>query len=168
MDYQRFPLFRELDEDQIERIVAACREAHLDAGTVFIEQGTRGRDIYFFTQGEMEVFIADGEGNEHQLAVITAPAVVGEVEFLTRDERAACVRTRRPSRALSLAFDRFLSRLEQGDPAFLRLFFNIAQVLARRLEAMNRKFAELDQRAPGARFHELKQFQQKLMNEWTF
>ena len=48
----------------------------------------------------------------------------------------------------------------------LGLFLQISQVIARRLIAMNDKFAELQQES-GPRFHELRDFQEKLLNEWT-
>jgi hypothetical protein len=78
------------------------------------------------------------------------------------------VRARTSVHGLAVDFDGFFHRLQDGDPASLRVFFHITQVLARRLAAMNQKFAELDQQDPGARFDEMREFQQKLMTEWTF
>jgi CRP-like cAMP-binding protein len=89
------------------------------------------------------------------------------MEFLTGTPGAASVRARTPARALVLAYDRLRAQLEAGDAATLQVFFHIAQVIARRLAAMNRKFAELEQRGPGNRFHELRDFQHRLMSEWT-
>lgn len=165
--YRDFPLFRKLDDGEIAGFVAGCEEIELAAGETFIRQGEEGQRIFFITAGEMEVFYLDDDGDEHLLAVLAAPAVVGEMEFLTRDTRTACVRTRTAVRGLSLGFDRLFEQLQAGDPATVRIFFHIAQVLARRLEAMDRKFAELNQQAPGARFDEMRAFQQKLMTEWT-
>jgi len=165
--YRDFPLFRKLDAGQVAGFVAACEEIELAEGETFIRQGEEGKKIFFITIGEMEVFYVDDEGEEHQLALLAAPAVVGEMEFLTRETRTACVRTRTAVRGLSLTFERLFDRLQSGDPATVRVFFHITQVLARRLEAMDRKFAELNQQAPGARFDEMRAFQQKLMTEWT-
>jgi CRP-like cAMP-binding protein len=166
--FRDFPLFRHLDREQVERFVAGCREVHLEADAVFIDQGEGGDQIYFVARGDMQVFVRDEDGHEHELALLTAPAVVGEMEFLTRDSRAACVRARTPVHGLAVDFDDFFHRLQAGDPASLRVFFHISQILARRLAAMNQKFAELDQRDPGARFDEMREFQQKLMTDWTF
>lgn len=165
--FRDFPLFRQLDDEQVKRFVAGCREVDLDAGDVFIEQGEVGDQIYFVADGHLQVFVRDAEGREHELARLDAPAVVGEMEFLTRDSRAACVRARTPVEALAVDFASFYQRLESGDPASLRVFFHMSQVLAKRLAAMNDKFAELDQRDAGSRFDEMREFQQKLMTDWT-
>jgi len=165
--YRDFPLFRKLGDGEIAGFVAACEAIELPAGQTFIRQGEEGKRIFFVTAGEMEVFYVDDEGDEHELALLTAPAVVGEMEFLTRETRTASVRARTPVVALTLGFDRLFEQLQAGDPATVRVFFHITQVLARRLEAMDRKFAELNQQAPGARFDEMRAFQQKLMTEWT-
>jgi len=165
--YRDFPLFRQLDDAEIAGFVAACEEFELDEGQTFIRQGDRGQKLFFITRGEMEVFYLDDEGDEHQLALLAAPAVVGEMEFLTRETRTANVRTKSPVAGLSIGFERMFEQMEGGDPATVRVFFHITQVLARRLEAMDRKFAELNGQAPGARFDEMRAFQQKLMTEWT-
>lgn len=165
--FRDFPLFRNLTDEQIGQFVARCEPVDLPAGTVFIEQGTEGEKLFFLDAGEVEVFVRGEDGREHQLAAITAPAVVGEMEFLTREKRSAYVRARTPVRGLSLPFDRFFARLQEGEESCLRVFFHITQVLAKRLAAMDEKFAELEQQAPGNRFHELRDFQQQLMTEWS-
>lgn len=166
--YRNFPGFQDLDDGQLESFAEACEEVVLSAAEEFIEGGTRGDCLYFVAEGRMKVFVELDDGDEHELAVLTAPAVVGEMEFLTGEPRAASVRSLATTRALKLTFDRLMQRLEAGHAPTLRVFFQIAKVVARRLAAMDRKFAELEQQPPGERFHELRDFQQKLMNEWTF
>ena len=165
--FRDFPLFRGLDDDEITRFLANGKWLDLGAGEVFIDQGESGGSLYFISHGELEVFARDDKGGEHALAAINAPAVVGEVEFLTGEPRAASVRAKTPASGVALSTKRLLACIEDGDPVTLRVFFAVTRVLARRLAAMNRKFVELDQRAPGARFDELRDFQARLMSEWT-
>lgn len=169
MSYHGFPLFRNLTDEQIDDFVTHCEEVTIPADEVFIQQDARGKKLYFFLEGDMNVFLSgDEEDEEHVVAHLEAPVVAGELEFLSGQPRTASVRTLTPARGLMIPFDRFMEQLENGDSASLRVFFNITKVLACRLEAMDRKFVELERQAPGARFDELKSFQQKLMNEWTF
>ena len=165
--FRDFPLFQGLDEAQIAAFLAKGEWLELAAGELLIEQSAKGGSLFFVSDGDLEVFGRDEKGGEHPLAVIEAPAVVGELEFLTGEPRAASVRARTPLRGFALSSERMLERLEAGDPAASKVFFRTARVLARRLAAMNRKFIELDQRAPGARFDELRDFQTRLMSEWT-
>jgi len=165
--FRDFPLFKGLDDEQIATFLAHGDWVELAAGEVFIEQREAGGSLFFVGQGDLEVFARDDNGGEHALAEIRAPAVVGELEFLTGEARAASVRSRTPGYAVALSSDRLLERLRAGDKVTSRVLFSVARVLARRLAAMNRKFVELDQRGPGARFDELRDFQARLMSEWT-
>lgn len=163
--YGDAPVFSGLDQDQLVAFVRSCDEEEIPRGRTFIEEGDHGHRMYFFHRGKVRVFTEDG--GEHELAVLRAPMVVGELEFLTREPRAASVQTLKPAVGISLSFEALSECLEQRDPGTLRVLFHTAQVIARRLTAMNRKFAELENRTPGTRFDELREFQQKLMTEWS-
>lgn len=164
--YRSFPVFAHLDDAELTGFIADCDEVEVPAGTVFIDKGALGDHIYYLLEGELLVFLEDDSGETIELAVLTAPAVVGELEALTGGPRAANVRAKTAARFLEMSFDCLRERFQAGDPATLKIFFHTARVIARRLMAMNEKFAEL-QHAPGARFHDLKDFQEKLLNEWT-
>jgi CRP/FNR family transcriptional regulator, cyclic AMP receptor protein len=165
-DYRAFPVFAQLDDAELAAFVADCDEIAVAAGATFIHQGRSGDHIYYLIAGEVEVFLEE-EGERVELAVISAPAVVGELEALTGGSRAANVCARTETRLLEMSFDRLRERFQSGDPATLKVFFHTARVIARRLIAMNEKFAEL-LHAPDARHHDLRDFQEKLLNEWTF
>lgn len=166
MDYSSFPLFRHLDASELASVLADCTEVSYAKGHAFIHQGTRGGHLYYLVEGGAVVVVAQEGGRELELATLSAPAVVGELEALTGEPRAATVRTSTPAKLLEVSFDIVRSRLEDGDPGTLKVFFHTARVIARRLAAMDKKFAELRQ-APGARVEELRSFQQTLLNEWT-
>jgi len=165
--FRDFPLFKGLDDEQVAAFLAHGDWLDVTAGELLIEQEEAGGSLYFVSRGDLEVFARDEHGGEHVLAQIAAPAVVGELEFLTGEPRAASVRARTAGHAVALSCDRLLERLRAGDKVTSRVLFAVACVLARRLAAMNRKFVELDQRGPGARFDELRDFQTRLMSEWT-
>lgn len=167
--FRDFPLFRHLDDDQVDGLLANGEEVRLPAGEVFIEKGDEGDRLFFVDEGEMEVFLPDPDDGDHKLAVLEAPAVVGELELLTGEPRDASVRALTPLHAVAMGYERLFHQLQDGDPASLRVFFHITQVLARRLSAMNAKFAELERQAPaeGRRFQELRDFHQNLMTEWS-
>jgi CRP-like cAMP-binding protein len=109
---------------------------------------------------------SEKEGRERELASIEAPAVIGELEAFTGDPRSACVRARTEVKAVELSFETLRSRLISGDPAAVSVIFHTARTIARRLTAMNRKFVELQQQ-PGVRHDDLREFQEKLFNDWT-
>ena len=77
------------------------------------------------------------------------------------------MRAATPLSGLVIDGKRLKRELDAGNQVTARVLFYMARVLARRLAAMNAKFVELDQQAPGTRFDELRDFQQRLMSEWT-
>lgn len=170
MDPADFPVFKRLNPTQLENFVAACREVDLARGEVVIEQGSSGSCFYFVLSGSVEVYLGDpASGEEHEIVTLQAPAVIGEMEALTGERRAANVRVVTPVRALALDFATFQKRVDDGDPATLKVVFQIACVLARRLAMMDRKLAELGDDTPAAvAIGDLRTFQRKLADEWTF
>ncbi|MEM7479880.1 MAG: cyclic nucleotide-binding domain-containing protein [Acidobacteriota bacterium] len=167
MNYRAFPLFQDLPETELAEFVAACREETLAAGEAFIEAGTSSDTLYFVLAGTLEVF-QELDGEDVQLAVLEAPAVVGEMEALTGDPRAASVRPLEETRALVLPCATLRERYLQGDRPTLKVFLHITRVLARRLHAMNKKFVELQNEDTVPQVHDLQRFQQKLFAEWSF
>jgi len=166
MDYASFPLFRKLNATQVRNFVTACEPITFPPGTLFIEQSDPGDRMYLVFSGEVQIFVADSNGGEKELVVIHAPAVIGEMELLTGDVRSASVRARTEVEALMVEFGAVQSRLDDGDPATLKVFYQIARVLAYRLAAMDKKIAEIQVNGD-ARFDDLHAFQQKLVKEWT-
>lgn len=164
--FRGFPLFRKMTDEQVAEFVADCEPFECGEGEVFIHQGHEGDRVYFVSDGKMRVLLADDDGAEHRLAGLKAPAVVGEIEFLTREPRAASVRATSPLSGVSLSFERLNQRLQEGNPTTFQVFFYISRVLARRLSRMNNKLAEVEKKAPGTRIDELREFQKKLMTEW--
>lgn len=166
-DYLDFPLFKMLNATQVANFVAACSEIAFRPGTVFIEQQEPGDRMYLVLSGEIQVFLERSGGDEQELVRIQAPAVIGEIEMLTGDRRAASVKSLTEVRALEMPYDALEQRIADGDPATLKVFFQIGRVLARRLAAMNEKIAELGRRSSEVRLDDLQAFQQQLVNEWT-
>jgi CRP-like cAMP-binding protein len=168
MDYKDYPLFKLLNATQVDNFVSACGEITFRPNTTFIEQGDPGDRMYLVLSGELRVFLDKPGGGEQDLVTMQAPAVIGEIEMLTGDPRAASVKSLSEVRALEVRYDVLRRRIEDGDPATLKVFFQIGRVLACRLAAMNKKIAELGQKSSKVRLDDLHAFQQKLVNEWTF
>lgn len=168
MDYKDYPLFKMLNATQVDNFVSACGEITFRPNTTFIEQGDPGDRMYLVISGDLRVFLEKPGGGEQELVTIQAPAVIGEIEMLTGDPRAASVKSLNEVRALEVRYEVLRRRIADGDPATLKVFFLIGRVLAHRLAAMNKKIAELGQKSSKVRLDDLHAFQQKLVNEWTF
>ena len=167
MELEDFAAFENLNETQIDNIRSACDERKIPAGEMLMRRGEEGGDLYFLLDGELLVYIDQG-GREVELVRLSAPAVVGELELLTGQSRTANVRALTDTRVMVAPGDRIGQRLDDGDPASLKVMLAIARLIAGRLTSMTEKFIELESTAEPSRSRELSDFRKKLFSEWTF
>lgn len=162
---ENFSGFRGLNSTQIENFVAACVDAQHAPEEVLIHQGGREERVYFLYEGKVSIVVSTEKG-ERELATITAPAVLGEMEFLTGNPRSATVRVQEASRTLEIPTEALRTRINDGDPGALKIFYNIATVLAQRLAAMDTMLAKIQVDEP-ERTADLSAFQRKLYEDWS-
>jgi CRP-like cAMP-binding protein len=166
MDYTQHPFFHGLDPGDIEGLLSALHDVTIEPGDTFIHEGRQEGLLYVIFEGTTEVY-SSRDGRESQLALIDAPAVVGEIEALAGGTRAANVRAKTAVRATVLDCRKFFDRIEQGDAGAYKLLLRLARVLAKRLSAMNQKFTDLSRKGTPPRRDELQEFQRKLFSEWS-
>ena len=160
------PIFRGLEASQLDALVAECTRRDLGAGEMLIARGSHGGELYFLIAGKLRVFVIE-RGAETELATLSPPAVVGEMEFLTGHERVASVAVVEPATVLALPFTHLRAHIDAGDPAWLRVMFNLATVIADRLDKTIRMLGEVEG-ASHPRARELADFKRKLFSEWSF
>lgn len=165
-DFDEFPVFKGLNSTQVENFVAACRDEQHDEGSTLIKEATAGDSVYFLYEGKVSVDILSNEGSSRLLAELSAPAVLGEMEFLTGSPRSATVTALGPVRALAISFENLTSRVDDGDPATLKVFYNVSTVLANRLAAMDKKLSEIEM-AEETHTADLVAFHRKIFEDWN-
>jgi CRP-like cAMP-binding protein len=162
-DVKKSRIFQGLNETQVANLVAAAEPLTFATGDVLVDPERPAERLLVLTRGEASVSVGGRE-----LATVSAPCVVGEMEFLNRTFRPAKVLAKGTMETLSFGFDQLASREADGDVATLKLLANVARVLAARLVAMNEKFTEiagqLDANDP--RTSDLEAFQRQLFSDW--
>jgi CRP-like cAMP-binding protein len=167
MELHEFPVFESLDKEQVADLCAACTRTQRPAGEELITRGEKGGTFFFLLEGEVEVYLPEPRGR-HVLCTISAPAILGEMEFLTGMPRTASVRTLSDVTLLGISFEALRSRVGNGDPGTLQLFVALSEILARRLTRTTEMLAELEAAVPSPHRHELQDFRSKLLSEWSF
>ena len=167
MDIADFPALKTLTQSQMDNLRSAWEARRLSAGEDLIHRGEKGGEIYFLLEGELEVYIPQG-GREVELALLRAPAVVGELELLTGMPRTASVRAHTDAELVAIPQDKVEARVEDGDTAVLKMMLVISRMTAKRLVALTEKFIEIEANSGPARSDELRDFRSKLFSEWTF
>jgi CRP-like cAMP-binding protein len=150
---------------EAERLARAMRPVAVEAGEPICREDEETSGLLLLMEGTAEVLKHERE----PVATVEAPAVLGEMSLLTDGHHTATVRAVTPCELALLPRAEFGRLLEAGSPAAYKLVTAIAEVLARRLERMSEKVAELARRRDvPVPVEELAAFRQKLFTEWTF
>jgi len=162
MDAKSLPAFAGLNATQLTNFLAATRPVEIKEGTQLFTHGALAEDLFFFNQGELRVSI-----DSQELAVVPAPCIIGELELFTERPSVATVTALRACTGIAIKATDLRLRLADGDTAALKVIHNIAQVVARRLAAMDQKVTELLERHGDAPSKDLQALKAKLFGEWS-
>ncbi|MBN1652953.1 MAG: cyclic nucleotide-binding domain-containing protein [Deltaproteobacteria bacterium] len=169
MDLSNLLIFKGLTPELIAEFATACETHRYKAGVDIITKGQKGDLVYFVIKGRLQVFLPDENGDESRvLAELNPGAVFGEMELLTERPRFASVSALTNIKLWAISFDDFRARIDGGDVATLKIMFNIAKILAHRLEAIAEKLSEIGEGRAEVHREELRSFRRKLFSEWDF
>lgn len=135
-------LCRALSGAELDAIAAIVETQDVAAGKELFREGDPGDGLYLVVAGEIDV-IKRGPRGDRSLARLGPGGVLGEMSLITADVRSATGRAIVDSRLLRLPAQRFRTLLDGGSSAALKIAAAIAEVLARRLTAMNTIVLEL-------------------------
>jgi CRP-like cAMP-binding protein len=135
-------LCRSLSGTELSAIAEIVEMQDLAAGTELFREGDPGDGLYLVVAGEIEI-IKRGPRGDRALARMAVGGVLGEMSLITADVRSATGRAVVDSRVLRLPVQRFRLLIDSGSTAALKIAAAIAEVLARRLAAMNTMVLEL-------------------------
>ena len=144
------PLFAEtLDERQLDHLAAQCNFVIFPPEAVMIAEGDFADAMFVIAAGQVEVTLHDSHGGEHQVAVLGAGDVVGEMALFTGLRRSATTVARSEVEAIEItkvAFEDMFARTPD-------LIDRFSPVLAKRQSELDQiaAEAEADATAMGAR-----------------
>jgi CRP-like cAMP-binding protein len=122
---KKIPLFAECSKKDLRDIALITEELSVDAGTVLIREGERGRDLFVVVRGQLEVY-RDGD----TVASIGPGEVAGEMALLSAKPRSATVTAATDSYLLKAGDRDFLALLDRTPLLWLK----IARALADRVQ----------------------------------
>ncbi len=126
----RAPLFEAaLDHDQVDILVGNSHEIVLPVGAQLMKQGDPGVSMFVIAQGAASVTIRDSSGQSHEVNILAAGDVVGEMSLLTGEPRTASVTALTPLRVLEIP-QKAIGAVLQNSPDVAERF---SKVLAERM-----------------------------------
>lgn len=129
-------LCRLLSATELASIARIVEERAVGTGKDLFREGDMGDGLYLVVSGGINVIKLGAEG-EVVLAKLGPGAVLGEMSLITSDARSATGRATGDSVVLHLPASGFRRLIDSGSTAALKISCAIAEVLARRLAAMN-------------------------------
>lgn len=135
-------LCRALSDAELDAIAAIVEAQDVAAGKELFREGDPGDGLFLVVSGEIDI-VKRGPRGDRSLARMGPGGVLGEMSLITADLRSATGRAVVDTRVLRLPVRRFRVLLDDGSTAALKIAAAIAEVLARRLAAMNTLVLEL-------------------------
>lgn len=138
---RRMPLWSSLTDEQVFRLTRAVAEELHEAGSVLFGYRDRGRDLYLLEEGRIAVERPTPYGT-FTLGEIAPGGLLGEVNYVSLQERSADAVAAEPARVLRLDAED-LDRLSDDDPDLaVQLYWSLWRSLATKLRATNEQLRE--------------------------
>ncbi|MBI3966773.1 MAG: cyclic nucleotide-binding domain-containing protein [Chloroflexi bacterium] len=135
------PLFKYLDEEQLEEIKELVREETFSAGAEIIRQGEASDGLYVIVSGLVQVTgRLDSHGDDEAVLTVLGPGeAFGELALLDGKPRSATVVASWATRCLHIHRSEFVAQLKRHPEIALGLL----TVMAERLREADRRIAQL-------------------------
>lgn len=156
----QIPIFGALTLGEAADFFGDASEASVSTGKTLFREGDPSDALLVVVEGEVQV-----TRKSIELARLGRHAVLGEMSIVSHGPRSATVTALSDVTLLQVPADRVRAQIKANHPAALKVVAHLAEVMSRRLAAINDKLAEVlgqDQRR-----EELADFSRTL-HRWEF
>lgn len=126
-------LFKDLDEDELELLLAGVSILKLDAGELLFEENTTRQRMFIIFDGEVELFKRTPYDEETRLTVFSKHDFLGEGALMEDYPHNTSARTLVRSTLLTISRERFYELSNERPTIGFKLISRIARVISRRM-----------------------------------
>jgi CRP/FNR family transcriptional regulator, cyclic AMP receptor protein len=131
------PIFRDLDDAELEEVAAICHEEKFTSGTYIFREGELGNRLYLILEGEVRISrVVPGSGEE-ALAVLKTGSLFGEMAVFDRGERSTDAISNGGTTCLTIARPDFEMLLDFNREISYKVLWGAVRLLSMRLRATN-------------------------------
>lgn len=133
------PLFYELYDEEIDRIIEKCSVLSLEKDEFIIKDGDEGEDFYIILSGTAIV-----KKGDVQLAELRKGDLFGEMVLLNQNKRTADIIATTYTDVLVLNYQAIFSFYQSSPKMFSLLILNLSRLLTKRLDNSGQTIRDLN------------------------
>lgn len=142
------PLFRELKDGELKRVMKVLHERTYSADEVVFREGQTGAGVYLIKSGEVDICTRRDDGTELKLVTLREGQFFGELALLEAAPRSATSVVRKPAVLLGM-FQSDLEHLVDRDSKLgARIIWNLARLTGARLRELSESVRAAKAAAP--------------------
>jgi CRP-like cAMP-binding protein len=140
-------IFYQFTPTQLELVANLCQEVVFDAGDLIFQENSSSKELYVITQGEVDILINRGTGNEKKkesaVARLRRGQSFGEVALVDEGLRSASARaSQKDTRLLIIQREKLIILCETYPQLGYRLMYNLAADLAMKIRNTDLRIRE--------------------------
>jgi CRP-like cAMP-binding protein len=134
---------RGVEPDQLSEVLDRCEDRRLQPGMVVCKEKKEANELFFLLEGAVSVIKTDPRGRLHELAALSAPALLGHMALIERTQRSATCMTKTPVHLRVLERDAYESLLKEPSGAGRAMRRLVLGALAKQLASGNARLRDL-------------------------
>jgi CRP/FNR family cyclic AMP-dependent transcriptional regulator len=131
------PIFADLDEGELARVVEVCKEQKLQGAETVFKEGEPGNRLYIIAEGEVRISRNIPGSGEEALAVLKKGAVFGEMAIFDRSERSTDAIANTDCVLLTITRSDFELLMDFNRDVAYKVLWAVVRLLSSRLRTTN-------------------------------
>ena len=130
-------IFKDLDDDELERVAEICKVQEFKFGQNIFKEGDKGNRLYIISKGEVRISRDVPGSGEEALAVLKEGACFGEMAVLDRSERSTDAIANTDCLLLTITRSDFDILLDFNRELAYKVLWSVVRLLCERLRITN-------------------------------
>jgi CRP/FNR family transcriptional regulator, cyclic AMP receptor protein len=137
------PAFTDLTARELRGVAVIVHKREYKAGEPVFYQGDPGLGMYIIREGEVSIRIAESEGEDKELAVLTDGDFFGELALLDESPRSATAICRTDCSLIGFFRTDLFELIEQKSDLGIKIVLRLAEILAARLRKADKELSKI-------------------------
>jgi CRP-like cAMP-binding protein len=139
----KVPAFAGLSSREMKEVAAIVHRREYRPGEPVFYQGDPGLGMYIVQEGEVSIAIADKDGVEKELAVLTEGDFFGELALLDESARSASALCKTECALIGFFRPDLFELIEKNTDLGIKIILKLAEIVSERLRKTDKELSKL-------------------------